>query len=295
MSLLVKFWGTRGSIPTPGRRTQRYGGNTSCVEIRAGSDIIVCDGGTGLRELGMDLMKRVQPNEPLTIHLFFSHPHWDHIQGFPFFGPAYNPNTTIYVYGAAREWKIHELLSGQMVSHYFPVSFRDLGAKILPREFSEGKVAIGDCKVTTFEQTHPGGSLGYIFEYAGKRVAYCTDAEIDADILDGKLAETEPLKLRPAPKYVTTPITGVDLLIADGQWRDDEYPKRIGWGHPRATTVVDVAVQAQVKKLAVYHHDPMHSDIDVDELIEQCQQRALSFSSPLEVFGAREGLTLKLA
>lgn len=294
MSLLVKFWGTRGSIPTPGRRTQRYGGNTSCVEIRAGDTTLICDGGTGLRDLGMDLQRRFG-DQAQTMHLFFSHPHWDHIQGFPFFGPAYNPNNTIYVYGAAREWRIHELLSGQMVSHYFPVSFRDLGAKILPREFKDGKVIIGDVKVSLFEQTHPGVSLGYVFEYEGKKVAYCTDAEIDADILDGKLAESDPDKLRPAPKYVTMPIEGVDLLIADGQWKDDEYPRRIGWGHPRATTVVDVAVQANVKQLAVFHHDPMHSDLDVDALIDQCQQRAVDFGSTLEVFGAREGLTLKLA
>ncbi|MEN9800000.1 MAG: hypothetical protein RL653_3697 [Pseudomonadota bacterium] len=292
MSVLVKFWGTRGSVPTPGRRTQRYGGNTSCVELRAGDATIVCDGGTGLREFGVDLFKR-EPR-PKRLHMFFSHPHWDHIQGFPFFGPAYDPETTLFVYGAAREWRIHELLSGQMVSHYFPVSFRDLGARIIAGEFHEGRLAVDGVNVTTFEQHHPGVSLGYVFEHEGVRVAYCTDSELDAQLPDSHLAVSEPAALRPAPEAVVAWIRGVDLLIADGQWTDEEYPRRVGWGHPRASTVVDVAVRAGVKQLAIFHHDPHHSDGDVDAIVEFCRQRAKSHGSPLEIFGAREGMAIKV-
>jgi len=134
MALFVKFWGTRGSIPTPGPRTQRYGGNTSCVEIRAENTVIICDGGTGLRELGVDLLRRSE-GQPLTLHLFLSHVHWDHIQGFPFFQPAYMPKHTLFIYG--QDDKIHQLLSGQMQSAYFPVNFTELKAHIVAKTFTD--------------------------------------------------------------------------------------------------------------------------------------------------------------
>lgn len=154
--LFVRFWGVRGSIPTPGPRTRRYGGNTSCVEVRAGKTLLVFDAGTGLRELGVHLGRKV--DSPITVHLFLSHPHWDHIQGFPFFGPAYESSTTIYVYGPRGDDKHYQLLSGQMSNAYFPVRFSELGARILARSFKGTSVDAGDATVHLFEQKHPAAA-----------------------------------------------------------------------------------------------------------------------------------------
>jgi phosphoribosyl 1,2-cyclic phosphodiesterase len=294
MALFVKFWGTRGSIPTPGHRSERYGGNTPCIELRAGSTVIACDGCSGLRELGIDLMRR-NGRQPMELHLFFSHPHWDHIQGFPFFTPAYLPASTVYVYGAAKgDHTIHELLSGQMQSAYFPVSFTDLGAKLIPRELDGQGTMVDEVRVSCLEQQHPGGSLGFRFEYRGRKVVYSTDNEIDLLLPDRSLPERDPDRLRPIPEWMVEFARGADLLIADGQYTDAEYATKVGWGHPRATTVVDFAVRAGVKQLAISHHDPMQSDADVDAKIAVCARRARRHGSRLVVFGAREGVELKL-
>ena len=295
MPLFVKFWGTRGSIPTPGHRTQRFGGNTPCLEIRTEDLLIACDGGTGLREMGLDLQRRFGP-KALTVHLFFSHPHWDHIQGFPFFTPAYMPNTILKVYGPAKgDHTIHDLLSGQMQSTYFPVTFSALGAKVETTDLDpSGQKELDRLRVTAFAQAHPGGSLGYAFEYDGSKVVYSTDNEIDRVLEDPKAVEKNPKALRKIPDDLVEFCKGADLLIADGQYTDAEYLRRVGWGHPRATTVVDLAVRAHVKQLAITHHDPMHSDADVDSIVATCSRRAQEHGSQVVVFGAREGIELKI-
>jgi phosphoribosyl 1,2-cyclic phosphodiesterase len=290
--LFVRFWGTRGSIPTPGPRTRRYGGNTSCVEVRVGDTLLVFDAGTGMRELGVHLL-RSRPAD-LTIHLFLSHPHWDHIQGFPFFGPAYVDTTTLYVYGPKGDDKNYQLLSGQMANAYFPVRFSDLGANIVSRSFAGTSVKAGDAKVSCFGQKHPGGSMGFRIEHAGKSVVFATDSELDQVLLDPVSVKASPQALRELPSELVEAIAGADLLIADAQYTDTEYGQKVGWGHPRATTVVDFAVQGKVRQLALTHHDPMHSDRDVDLMVLECQERAEAHGAELEVFGAREGVTLKL-
>jgi phosphoribosyl 1,2-cyclic phosphodiesterase len=291
MPLFVKFWGTRGSIPTPGPRTQRYGGNTSCVEIRAGDSVLILDGGTGIRELGVDLLRRSQ-GKPLTLHLFFSHPHWDHIQGFPFFGPAYSAQHTLYLYG--QDDKVYQLLSGQMQSAYFPVNFAELKAKIIAKQFQQGQVTVGGVEVRAFSQKHPGTSLGFSFEFEGKKVVYSTDNELDQLISDPEAPETRPGDLRPLPQPLLAAAQGADLLISDGQYGDAEYLHKVGWGHSRASTAVDFAVQAKCKVLAVFHHDPMQSDREVDAKVAACSARAAHLGSSLKVFGAREGVELKI-
>jgi phosphoribosyl 1,2-cyclic phosphodiesterase len=291
--LLVRFWGVRGSIPTPGPRTRRYGGNTSCVEVRAGKTLLVFDAGTGLRELGVHLGRA--PDTELTVHLFLSHPHWDHIQGFPFFGPAYEAANTIYVYSPEGDDKHYRLLSGQMSNAYFPVHFSDLGAQIVPRSFTGMQVKAGEAMVHLFPQTHPGGSLGFRVEYEGKSVVFATDSELDELLLDKDRAEKDPDALRALPDEVIDTVAEANLLVADAQYTDAEYRAKAGWGHPRATTVVDLAGQAGVHRLALTHHDPMHSDREIDLLVSECDRRAkdLGFDG-LEVFGAREGVTLKI-
>ena len=171
MEFFVKFWGTRGSIPTPGYRTQKFGGNTPCLEIRIDDLLFICDGGSGLRELGLDLMTRGM--KKITGHLFFSHTHWDHIQGFPFFVPAYSPENTFYVYApSAGDRRTYELLSGQMKSDYFPVNFSELSAKIMVRDLRQGATTIEGVEVTSQEMNHPGGSYGFSFACGAHRVVY---------------------------------------------------------------------------------------------------------------------------
>ncbi|HET9954405.1 MAG TPA: MBL fold metallo-hydrolase [Polyangiaceae bacterium] len=291
MSAYVKFWGTRGSIPTPGHSTKRYGGNTSCVEIRMAGLLFICDGGTGLRELGLALSER----GPVEAHMFFSHMHWDHIQGFPFFTPAYTKQNRIHVHEVTPfDNRVHRLLHGQMRSEYFPVEFTDLRASISGRHFENNELHVGDVRVRCLEQVHPGRSFAYSFECDGKKVVYATDSELDLSIRNREETDRDPSLLRQLPPELVDFIGGADLLIGDAQYTDLEYPARVGWGHPRANTVVDLAVQAGVKQCALFHHDPMQHDQAVDEKVQTGRDRAVAHASQLGVFGAREGLELKL-
>jgi len=293
MGFFVKFWGTRGSIPTPGFRTQKYGGNTACVEIRIDEEIFICDGGSGLRELGLDLMAR--GGGPITGHMFYSHSHWDHIQGFPFFLPFYEPDNTFIIYGtSAGDQRMYELLSGQMQSDYFPVDFSELHSNIRSGDLGDGGKTIGSVKVSCMEQTHQGHSFAYAFEKNGYKVVYATDNELDLTLLNPEESLSNPEKLRKVPRPFVDFVKGADLLIADGQYTEVEYPKKIGWGHSRATTTVDLAHQARVKQMAVFHHDPLQSDGDVDNKIALCLERAERLDPELIVFGAREGVELRI-
>ncbi len=294
MPCYVRFWGVRGSIPTPGSKTRRYGGNTACVEVRSEKALLVFDAGTGIRELGVELMRNPPP-QGISVHLFLSHPHWDHIQGFPFFGPAYVQNTTITVYCPEGDPKNYQLLSGQMSNAYFPVRFAELKAKITQESFTGDAVEAGDFVVRHFNQRHPGGSVGFRIEHEGASVVYATDSEIDLQLADQKLPFQQPQKLRGVPKDLVTAMRDANLLVADAQYTDPEYATRMGWGHPRASTVVDLAAHAQVGQLALTHHDPMHSDRDTDEKVTSCAERAIAHRSSVEVFGAREGVVMKVA
>jgi phosphoribosyl 1,2-cyclic phosphodiesterase len=291
MEIYVKFWGTRGSIPTPGDRTRKYGGNTSCVEIRCGDHLFICDAGSGIRELGADLLARGK--SPISGHLLFSHAHWDHIQGFPFFGPADVPGNRFLIYGAKQgDDRFFELLSGQMKSDYFPIGFGALRAEISADHFDEGRKEIGGVLVQSFPLNHPGGCLGYAFLHESKKIVYATDNEI--------VMETSPpdsngrARLRFVPPALVEFVRGADLLIADGQYTDAEYKSRVGWGHTSCLTAVDCAVQAGVKQLAVFHHDPAHADSFVDEIIESCRSRISDLGAKLVVFAAREGVELEI-
>jgi len=290
--LFVRFWGTRGSIPTPGHKTRRFGGNTSCVEIRVGDIELICDGGTGLRELGLDLLARGRPK--LEAHFFFSHMHWDHFQGFPFFVPAYGPESELFVYETqAGDERVQKLLHGQMSSEYFPVEFGDLGARITARHFEQSTLELGSIRVRCLEQRHPGRSFAYSFELGGKKIVYATDSELDLLLENREESLANLDAVRRLPRELLAFVDGADLLIADGQYTDAEYPKKLGWGHARANTVADLAQQAGVKQCAVFHHDPMHSDELVDQKIQSACERLDRQGGKLLLFGAREGLELK--
>ena len=293
MDFFVGFWGVRGSIPTPGHATQRYGGNTACIEVRVNDSLFILDGGSGVRTLGAALMRRSKG--PIKAHMLFSHSHWDHIQGFPFFIPAYNPNTVLKVYGTKEgEENIYDLLCGQMQDKYFPVQFSDLGAQIIADHLDGGGKQIDDCVVDYFDTHHPGGSLAYSISAGGKKVVYSTDNELDQMLLNYEESLKDKHAFRRAPADLVKFCMGADLLIADGQYTEEEYVRHIHWGHPRATTLVDLCIQADIKQLAVTHHDPLQTDDKVDKKIEECRKRARVLSYNGEIFGAREGVELML-
>lgn len=293
MAVFVKFWGTRGSIPTPGAGTRVHGGNTSCVELRFGDTHFICDAGSGIRGLGKDLLTR--DPVPAELHLFITHTHWDHIQGFPFFDPCHRKNMRLNLYepwGGDRSR--HQLLSGQMSSAYFPVSFGDLRAEVVSHTLAEQGSLIGGVKVSSLPLNHPGGCFGFLFEGEGHKVAYLTDNEIvpTADDTFPDPDHTGPL--RAIPQALLDRCAQADLLICDAQYDDADYLLKRGWGHTSCNTVTDLAVRARARVLALFHHDPESTDALVDQRVESCRRRAARHRSDLILFGAREGLELKL-
>jgi phosphoribosyl 1,2-cyclic phosphodiesterase len=292
MAAFVKFWGTRGSIPTPSSWTRVYGGNTSCVEIRFDDTIFICDAGSGIRELGKDLALR-EPR-PTELHLMITHTHWDHIQGFPFFTPAYLKTTQIRVYGQSVEHNSpYELLSGQMSSDYFPVAFRELGARIISDHLIKGAKEIDGVRVRSFPLNHPGGCVGYVFEKDGRKIVYATDNEIEIQPGDKfpDLHYNGPL--RQAPPELVNIVQDADLLITDAQYDEKEYVAKRNWGHSSCLSVTDLAIRARVKQLALFHHDPESTDKEVDLKVKLCCERAFRHGARVNVFAAREGVELK--
>jgi phosphoribosyl 1,2-cyclic phosphodiesterase/CheY-like chemotaxis protein len=292
----VKFWGTRGSIAAPGPATTAYGGNTSCVEVRAGSDILIFDAGTGIRELGLALQNEFE-GRPLTVHLFVSHTHWDHIQGFPFFMPAYAPGTTIHLYGAPGPGRsLEKLLGGQMNPDYFPVALGDLAARIHVHEYRGTTFQIGETTIAATYLNHPGMTLGYRVTCAEKSVVYATDNEQYRVTLEhvGQRAEAGRRFGQRLDEEFVGFVAGADLYIGEAQYTDEEYPDRIGWGHSPLSATVEVAIKANVRALALFHHDPMHSDDVVAAMEAEAQRLIASRGAALQCFAAREGQSLEL-
>jgi phosphoribosyl 1,2-cyclic phosphodiesterase len=279
----ITFWGVRGSIPTPGPNTVEIGGNTSCVEVRAGKAILVFDGGTGLRLLGKTLLKEL----PITAHLFFSHVHWDHIQGFPFFDPAFIPGNTIHLYGGNNVSRtLEETLAGQMDHPSFPVHLSQMGARMTFHDLFEGQVVEVDSgdksetiKVKTGTGNHPNGVWAYRVEFGGKSVVYATDTEHYA-IVDPKLCKLAH---------------NADVLIYDSQYTPEEYAgtagtggPKAGWGHSTFEEGVKLAKACGAKKLVLYHHDPMQND----QAVREKEKRARAIYE--NCMAAYEGLTLEV-
>jgi len=229
MGVFVKFWGTRGSIPTPGSWTRVYGGNTSCVEVRFDDTVFICDAGSGIRELGKDLLER--DPMPTDVHLFITHTHWDHIQGFPFFAPAHLRAFTIHLYDiAGNDSSRHSLISGQMTSSYFPVNFGDLQAGIRSRSIEDGQIEIDGVKVKCFPTNHPGGCFGYSFERDGRKLSYVTDNEIALTEQDTFPDTENKGRLRVVPEALLQSVIDSELLIIDAQYDEHEYGEEGGLG-----------------------------------------------------------------
>jgi len=290
----VTFWGTRGSIPTPGRTTEKYGGNTPCVSIIHKDVNIIIDAGSGIRNFGLDVMDGGLGSNtgPLSMHLFISHTHWDHIQGMPFFVPMYVNGNKFVIYGSPnKERFLESILRDQMDSDYFPVGMQALAADLSIKELSKESLHLGEVTVDWQEQEfHPGGSVRYRFTVNGKKIIYASDVEIDCMFYPEKM--TDELE-KMGNEYLEF-IDGAELLIADGQYTDDEYKSKVGWGHTSIPVIIEAAYRAGVKQVALFHHDPIHSDKFLNELWAKYSPNYQTANPPMNVFWAREGLTMPI-
>ncbi|MGH2394683.1 MAG: MBL fold metallo-hydrolase, partial [Candidatus Limnocylindria bacterium] len=297
--MLVRFWGTRGSLAKPGPTTVRYGGNTSCVEVRlADGTLIVLDCGTGAHGLGQALVG--SGASPRRGHLLITHTHWDHIQGFPFFAPLFVPGNEwdLYAPGSGGR-QLETTLAGQMEYTYFPMTLAQLDATIRFHDLVESRFAIASARIITQYLNHPALTLGYRLEADGVAVVYAVDHEPhgrgrpEAAGLTTRAADETPVH-REDQRHVEF-LAGADLVIHDAQYTAEEYPRHIGWGHSPAECAVDYALAAGARRLALFHHDPLRDDDAVDRLAGICRQRVAAAAGRLDVFAAAEGQVLELA
>jgi CheY-like chemotaxis protein len=294
----VRFWGTRGSLAKPGPTTVRYGGNTSCVEVRtADGTLIVLDCGTGAHGLGQALLRG--QSRPVHGHLLISHTHWDHIQGFPFFAPLFVPGNVWDIYAPGGLGKcLEDTLAGQMEYAYFPVTLNQLGATIRYHDLVEGMLKLRDAHVSTRYLNHPALTLGYRLQVGSAVVVYATDHEPHAPpalgIVYSSGSEADALPAHREDQRHIEFLGGADLVIHDAQYTVAEYAQKVGWGHSPLEYTVDVALAAGVKRLALFHHDPLRDDEALDRLVEACRWRVAAVHGALEVFAAAEGQVIEL-
>ena len=256
----LQFWGVRGSIACPGAATLRYGGNTPCLEVRVGGQRLIFDAGTGIRLLGQQLTT----GSPVVGHIFFSHSHWDHIQGFPFFAPAFQSGNRFDIYGGIRpdSPSIEQRLHHQMMDPNFPVPLNIMAADLHFHNLQMGEVVqLGEVEVEIGQLNHPGGAYGYRVSWQGRSIAYVTDTEHRPDQLDDNV-----LKLAQQ----------VDIFIYDCTYTDAEYhdpvSSKVGWGHSTWQEGIRLATAAQAKQLVIFHHDPSHDDRFLDQVGQEAAQ-----------------------
>ncbi len=303
----VRFWGVRGSIPVPGRTTNRYGGNTSCVEVRPrGGAPIIIDAGTGIRHLGKLLMQDAFGDGRGTAHLLISHTHWDHIQGLPFFSPLYKRGNTLHVFARQRDdTHLRAVFESQTEEAYFPVPMASLKADIRFHELMEGQqFELGTAKITCTRLNHPWIAIAYRVDVDGASVVYASDTAPFRDILlehefvakpptsGASLDPADAAKLAAMREGLVRLCQGVDLLIYDTQFTIDEYRSRPHWGHSTPDDAIEIATEANVGMLALYHHAPARTDEQQDLILQECRIKLAG--APFEVLAAYEGLELTL-
>jgi phosphoribosyl 1,2-cyclic phosphodiesterase len=271
MSLSIRFWGVRGSCPSPGPETASVGGNTSCVEVVAGNTRIALDAGTGLRRLGADLLARSRG--PIELTVLLSHVHWDHIQGLPFFAPIYVPGTRVRLAGGVTGTPLKDTLRRQMSAPTFPVDWNDVPAERSYVELRDGMTTrIGDAQVRTARANHPDAVFAYRVEHDGHAVVYATDTEHYACV---------------DPRLVAL-ARDADVLVYDAQYLPEEYAGKVGWGHSTYEAGAALARAANVGKLVLFHHDPGRTD----HAVAAIERRARDVFD--DVTAAREGMTIEL-
>lgn len=274
----VRFWGARGSIASPGPATAGYGGNTSCLEVRAGGRTLIFDAGTGIRPLGERL---AASTEPLDADLFLSHFHWDHIQGLPFFTPLYDPRTRLRIHAPARDGSaVREILAGQMSRPYFPVPWEAIEAELEFLPVTETPWRSDGVEVAAIPVRHPGRTMGYRLRAGEATIAFVPDSEL--------IGGSYPDGGSPYDALVAF-LHGVDLLIHDAMYTDAEYPAREGWGHSTFGQAIRLAEEAGVRRLAFFHHAPDRSDDELDTIHALLREELGARGSRLETLVAREG------
>jgi phosphoribosyl 1,2-cyclic phosphodiesterase/CheY-like chemotaxis protein len=285
----VQFWGTRGSIAKPGPSTARYGGNTSCIEVRtARGTLVLIDCGTGAHALGQKLMSASPTGS--RGHILISHTHWDHIQGIPFFAPLFVAGNEWEIYGPkGLGQSLREALARQMQYTYFPVTLDQFGATIHYHDLVEGSFDIDDIRVSTHYLNHPALTLGYRMEADGVTVVYCCDHEPHSPMLATGRGEITGQDQRYAAF-----IDGADLLIHDAQYTAEEYPAKVGWGHSPIEYAVKIGQHAGAKRIALTHHDPLRDDEALDRVLDSIRARLSENGSPLEIFAAAEGRIIEV-
>jgi len=294
----IEFRGVRGSIPAPGPDTAQFGGNTPCVAISAQNEpLIILDAGTGIRKLGLDVLKDESISE---IHIFFSHTHWDHIQGLPFFTPLFNPKYTIKMYGPVHYLKnLEQILSQQMEYTYFPVRVQELAANISFHDIGETEMTIGNSfTVRTKYVNHPVVCLAYIVSHNNKSFAYVTDHEpyrnLFADSSESEVEEGRLVALEQTDALIDF-LDGVDVACIDAQYTPEEYKSRLGWGHSSVDASHQLSKEAGVGELVLFHHDPDRTDAALQKILSDLQDRSWNpTSGSVPVRLAREGLVISL-
>jgi phosphoribosyl 1,2-cyclic phosphodiesterase len=286
----IRFWGVRGSIPTPGPETAFFGGNTSCVELKADGETLILDAGSGMRPLGEALIAE-SGGEALRVHLLVSHTHWDHIQGFPFFRPAYQPGNVIQMLGySGVRHGLEHVMNMQMAYEYFPISMSDMLADVEVHEVGE-EFQCGAVKGHAFLTNHPGKCSGFRFDTSAGGVVYVPDNELNSAGQAAHMPRETAKHLR--QRFVSI-LAGARVLIHDAQYTRAEYQDRVGWGHSCLEDVVELAAEAKVQHLVFFHHDPSRTDAEVASLVELARKMVRENGWDLRVDAAREGYEIVL-
>lgn len=271
-------WGTRGSIPTPGPATLRHGGNTSCLEVRAGGRRYLFDAGTGIRALGQG----PETEERMEAELFLTHFHWDHVQGFPFCAPLYHPDTRVRVHGPPQDGAgVAGVMAGIMAPAYFPVPIEALSPGVEFVDVDARPWTDGTAQVTALRVRHPGFTCGYRLDSGGASLAYVPDNELGG-MDDGEY------------RRMVGWAAGVDLLVHDAMYDDGEYGRYRGWGHSRVTDAVRLAEDAGARRLLLFHHAPERSDDALDAMVAEVRRGLAERGSGLRVDAAAEGVAIPL-
>ncbi len=289
----IKFWGVRGSIASPGPKTVRYGGNTTCIEIRTdNNELIIIDAGTGIFPLSQTLLAEL----PVTANVLITHSHWDHIQGLPFFIPNFIPGNTLRLHGAfdpVSGQGVEQVMSVQLQYSYFPVREAEMKARIEYVTLTPGEtISVGSAKVTPFLLNHPVVNFGYRIESHGKSVFFTGDHEPPYNIYepsDDEFAEYQGF-IDEKNEVIRSAMEGVDVLIADSSYTEAEYPAKKGWGHGTFDTSIKMALDAHARVLFCTHHEPTRSDDALEEVFAQVMVKHAGTTDSLRIHLAQEGV-----